>query len=94
MSGFLALGLVGGEGYQRLPFSFDVDLKRGMEEKIVAVEKTATLSSLLTFLEDGRYLEWRVFDEGREIASFSQKELGEWILSSPLQSTIEENLYK
>jgi stage IV sporulation protein FB len=91
---FLALGLISGESYERRAIYLEANFSRGVEVKWIAVDKRNTLSSLLRFLEEGKYIVGKVFDGEEEIGTFTQKQFGEWVLSSPLQSTIEENLHK
>jgi stage IV sporulation protein FB len=90
---FVGIGCVQGEkyGYDRLHFDLSADLKRGMEERRVAVSADYPLQKVIPLLSRGKYLVVDVFSaNGEPLAAVRQDRLCRWLETEPLQKTLGE----
>jgi stage IV sporulation protein FB len=92
---FLGIGCVQGEkyGYDRLHFDLSADLKRGMEERRIAVSADYPLQRVIPLLSREKYLVIDVFSEnGAPLGVVRQDRLCRWLETQPLQKTLGELL--
>jgi stage IV sporulation protein FB len=90
---FLGIGCAEGKkyGYDRLHFDLSANLKRGMEERRVAVAADCPLQKMIPLLSQEKYLVVDVFSpSGEPMAAVRQERLCRWLETEPLQKTLGE----
>lgn len=94
---FLLTGCVQGEkyGYDRLRFDLSKDLRRGMEEKRLAVTEELPLRRVIPYLSREQFLVLDVFSPtGEALGVLRQTELCRWLEEEDLQESIGSLLKK
>lgn len=90
---FLGVGCFQGEkyGYERMKFDLSEDLRRGVEERRVAVSENTALQKLIPMLARDKYLILDVFSPSGEcVATLRQEEICRLLETEDLQKKLSE----
>lgn len=90
---FLGVGCLQGDKYryERMKFDLTEDLRRGVEERRMAVSEETVLQKIIPMLSRDKYLILDVFStEGEYVASLRQEEICKLLESEDLQKKLAE----